>query len=123
MAVHLMVQPTVARGFMADPLATDTGFLPRFLLCEPPSAIGTRMQANTRRDDMALAAFAGRLCSILETPMPMDPDARELEPRTLQLAPDARELLAAFSDTVEAAQAPSGNLAHITGTASKAAEQ
>ena len=72
---------------------------------------------------MALVAFAGRLCSILETPMPMDPDARELGPRTLQLAPDARELLVAFSDTVEAAQAPGGNLAHITGTASKAAEQ
>ena len=36
LAVHLMVQPTVARAFMADPLAADTGFLPRFLICEPP---------------------------------------------------------------------------------------
>ncbi len=59
LAVHLMVQPTVARGFMADPLAADTGFLSRFLMCEPPSAIGTRMQANARRDDMALASFCG----------------------------------------------------------------
>jgi hypothetical protein len=29
-----MVQPTVARDFMADPLAADTGFLPRFLISE-----------------------------------------------------------------------------------------
>ncbi|QFT60464.1 hypothetical protein FIU94_16665 [Sulfitobacter sp. THAF37] len=123
LAVHLMVQPTVARGFMADPLAADTGFLPRFLMCEPPSAIGTRMQANTRRDDMALGAFGARLRAILETPMPMDPDARELQPRILGLAPDARTLLAGFADATEAAQAPGGDLAHITGTASKAAEQ
>ena len=123
LAVHLMVQPTVARVFMADPLAADTGFLPRFLLCEPPSAIGTRMQANTRYDVPALQGFAGRLRDILDTPMPMDPETRELEPRTLALAPDARALLVAFSDAIEAAQAPGGDLAHITGTASKAAEQ
>src|SRR6056297_2467043 len=123
LAVHLMVQPTVALGFMADPMAADTGFLPRFLMCEPPSAIGTRMQANARRDDMGLGTFAGRLRSILETPMPMDPDTRELEPRMLQLTPEARNLLAAFSDAIEAAQAPGGDLHHITGTASKAAEQ
>lgn len=123
LAVHLMVQPTVALGFMADPLAADTGFLPRFLMCEPPSAIGTRMQANARRNDMALGTFAGRLRAILETPMPMDPETRELEPRTLQLTPEARNLLVAFSDAIETAQAPGGDLHHITGTASKAAEQ
>ncbi|MCL3880766.1 YfjI family protein [Marivita sp. GX14005] len=123
LAVHLMVQPTVARGFMADPLAADTGFLPRFLMCEPPSAIGTRMQANARRDDMALGAFGARLRAILETPMPIDPETRELQPRILGLAPDARTLLAGFADATEAAQSPGGDLAHITGTASKAAEQ
>jgi hypothetical protein len=123
LAVHLMVQPAVARAFMADPLAADTGFLPRFLICEPPSAIGTRMQANVRRDDVALASFSGRLREILESPLPMDTETRELEPRILPLAFEARVLLVAFSDAIEAAQAPGGDLAHITGTASKAAEQ
>lgn len=123
LAVHLMVQPTVARSFMADPLAADTGFLPRFLMCEPPSAIGTRMQANARRDDMALEAFGARLHAILDTDMPMDPDTCELQPRVLGLAPDSRILLASFADATEAAQAPGGDLAHIPGTASKAAEQ
>lgn len=123
LAVHLMVQPTVARAFMADPLAADTGFLPRFLMCEPVSTIGTRMQANTQRDDGALSAFNSRLRAILETPLPMEPETRELKPRTLGLAHDARSLLAGFSDATEAAQAPGGDLEHVTGTASKAAEQ
>ena len=123
LAVHLMVQPTVARAFMVDPLAADTGFLPRFLLCEPPSAIGTRFAANARCDELALASFAARLRYVLDTPLPMDPETRELQPRTLHLAADARELLVDFADAVEAAQAPGGDLAHITGTASKAAEQ
>ena len=123
LVVHLMVQPTVARTFMADPMAADTGFLPRFLVCEPPSTIGTRMQANARRDDAALASFAGRLRDILEAPLPMDPETRELEPRTLHLTPEARALLVAFSDAIEMAQAPGGDLAHITSAASKAAEQ
>jgi hypothetical protein len=123
LAAHLMVQPTVARAFMADPLAADTGFLPRFLMCEPPSAIGTRFAANARRDELALEGFKARLRDILDTPLPMDPETRELQPRILPLAPGARELLVAFADTVEAHQAPGGDLAHITGAASKAAEQ
>lgn len=123
LAIHLMVQPTVAFGFMADPLAADTGFLPRFLMCEPPSTIGTRMQANARRDEMALAGFAEGLRDILDTPLPMDPETRELQPRVLGLAPEARALLVDFADAIEVAQAPGGDLAHITGAASKAAEQ
>lgn len=123
LAVHLMVQPGVARAFLSDPAAADTGFLPRFLMCEPPSAIGTRMQANAKRDDVALVSFGARLRDILETPMPMDPETRELEPRTLEMASEARALLVAFADATEKEQDPRGSLAHITGTASKAAEQ
>src|SRR6056297_3822680 len=123
LAVHLMVQPAVARKFMADPLAADTGFLPRFLICEPPSTIGTRMQATARRDDAALSAYALRLSCILEAPLPMGPETRELQPRTLNLSSEARGLLVQFSDAIEAAQAPGRDLAHVTGTASKAAEQ
>ena len=123
LAVHLMVQPGVARGFMADPMAADTGFLPRFLMCEPPSAIGTRMQANAKNDDAALASFGNRLRDILETPLPMDPETRELQPRILDLSPGARALLVGLSDALEVAQAPGGDLAHISGTASKVAEQ
>ncbi|MDC0136930.1 YfjI family protein [Sulfitobacter sp.] len=53
----------------------------------------------------------------------MDVETRELQPRVLELAPDARALVAAFADAVEQAQGAGGSLAHITGTASKMAEQ
>lgn len=123
LAIHLMAQPVVARGFMADPLTSELGFLPRFLICEPPSTIGTRMHANARRDRAALEAFNRRLAEILERPLPMDPETRELESRILPLTPEARALLVGFSDAMEVAQAPGGNLANVTGYASKAAEQ
>lgn len=123
LAVHLMVQPSVARAFMADPMAADTGFLPRFLICEPPSTIGTRFQSRVRHDRMPLARYSARLRTILETPLPMDPETRELEPTTLALSDDARVLLGRFSDHVEQEQSPGGEYANITGYASKAAEQ
>lgn len=123
LAVHLMVQPTVARGFMADRLASDTGFLPRFLICEPPSTIGTRLHANARSNTAALDLFGTKLSRILETNMPKDAETQELLPRVLPLSPEARALLVRFADEAEAAQAPGGHLEHVTGYASKAAEQ
>ncbi|KEO90261.1 hypothetical protein EH31_09225 [Erythrobacter longus] len=123
LAVHLMAQPTVARAFMADPLAADTGFLPRFLICEPPSTIGTRLHETARNDDRAILSFNDQLRFILESEMPMHAETRELQPRCLQLSHGAREALVRFSDSVERAQNPGGDMAHLTGTASKAAEQ
>ncbi len=123
LATHLMVQPGVARRFMADPMAADTGFLPRFLICEPPSTIGTRLHKLMRKAAFDLDIFACRMGAILETALPMDPETRELEPRNLPLAPDAKALLVAFADTVERKQAPGQEMSLIVGYASKAAEQ
>jgi hypothetical protein len=108
---------------MSDPAAADTGFLPRVLLCEPPSTIGTRVVANARSDEAEREAFTSRLREILDTPMPADPETRELHPRMSRLSREARALLSRFADAVEEAQAPGGDLAHITGAASKSAEQ
>lgn len=123
LAVHLMVQPGVARAFMADPMATDTGFLARFLTCEPPSAIGTRLHVNARRDVGPVETFGARLAAVLAAPKPMDTDTRELRPRVLPLSAGARDMLVQFSDAIEVQQGPGGDLAHVTGSASKAAEQ
>lgn len=123
LAVHLMVQPGVARAFMGDPMAADTGFLPRFLICEPSSTIGMRLHRHAGGDVAALEAFGARLRDILATPLPMEDDTRALTPRLLALAPDARAALIRFADDIEAAQAPGKALAHVTGYASKAAEQ
>ncbi len=123
LAIHLMVQPTVARAFMADPLAADTGFIPRFLMCEPPSTIGTRLHANAKASAPALASFERRLGEILKAPMPIDPETGELDLRCLPLSADARELLVHYHDSVERSQTYGGDMANLTGTASKSAEQ
>ncbi len=123
LAVHLMVQPTVARNFLSDPLAVDTGFLPRFLMCEPSSTIGTRMQSNATANFLAIPSFAVRMAEILGTDLPICKGSRELEPRSLELGKESTERLVVFADEIERAQIPGGDMAHITGTASKAAEQ
>ncbi|MGH1454559.1 MAG: DUF3987 domain-containing protein [Paracoccaceae bacterium] len=123
LAVHLMAQPAVLRDFMADPIATDIGFLPRFLITEPPSTIGTRLHAKTCTNPTALGAFSKRLTAILETAMPMDEQTRALSPRVLPLSEQARAVLVQFSDRVEIAQRSGGKYEGVTGYASKAAEQ
>lgn len=114
LALHLMVQPSVARAFMTDPMAADTGFLPRFLICEPPSAIGTRLNGTMRPDTGALDDFAMRMRTILDTPS-MDAETRALAPRKLALSDDAKALPMPFHDTIERAPAKGGDLAHVTG--------
>ena len=123
LAVHLMVQPGVARDFMADRKAEDAGFLPRFLLCEPSGTIGIRFHGLTLYDAGPLDAFAARLGTILRTPQPMDPESCAPEPRRLTLTPDARALLTEYADAVELAPRLADAMSGVTGYASKAAEQ
>ncbi|SMC13737.1 hypothetical protein ROA7745_03596 [Roseovarius aestuarii] len=124
LALHLMVQPEVAQGVMSDALAGGIGFLPRCLICEPTSTIGTRLSSVLRFDTAPIDAFAARLSAILTRTMPMrDPDTRELEPRDLHLSSAARNMLIEFSDHVEREQAHGGEFHSITGYASKAQEQ
>ena len=123
LAIHLMVQPGVARPFLSDDTAVDTGFLARFLICEPPSTIGSRTHTASLPYPTGVADFEARLTEILETPLPMDPETQELQPRELPLAADARDCLIRFANEVECQQAHGQPYAEITGTASKAAEQ
>lgn len=84
LAMHLLVQPDVARDFMADRLAGGTGFLPRFLICDPVSTIGTRLSATLRENPAPIEEFAQRLRAVLAREMPIaDPETRELDPRRL----------------------------------------
>ena len=124
LAVHLMVQPGVAHDFLSDPMTADTGFIARFLLCEPQSTVGTRFQESIREDRNGhLPAFNERLMEILARPEPMDPETRALKPRLLPLSKEARDLLIAFNDRIEYEQRPGGELCNAVAAASKAAEQ
>lgn len=124
LAMHLMAQPVAARPLMADPQASGQGFLARFLITEPPSAIGTRLRrGHDVASEAAVSAFTARLVAILETPMPTGENPQELTPSRLPLAAGARELLWRFYDAVERAQAPGQPMEHVRAYASKSAEQ
>lgn len=123
LAINLMAQPVVIHSVIGDPQAVGTGFLARFLLCEPASTIGTRVSSNTRRDDGAIEAFNAKIQSILDIPLLLNTELGGLAPRLLSLTPEARALLTEFADKVEVEMGPDGKYSHITGTASKIAEQ
>jgi hypothetical protein len=124
LSMHLMIQPLVAKAFMADPQTVDTGFLPRFLITQPASTIGTRLQAEVREKSfLGMGGFGYKLADILDTKLPMDERTGELQPRLLTLSGEARQLLSAYSDEVELKQAPNQPYRNITGFASKSAEQ
>lgn len=124
LAMHLMAQPVAARPLLADPQASGQGFLARFLITEPPSAIGTRLRrGHDPASDAALSGFTARLAAILATPMPTGDNPQELAPPRLALSQGAKELLWRFYEAVEAAQATGKAMEHVRAYGSKAAEQ
>lgn len=124
LAMHLMAQPVAARPLMADPQASGQGFLARFLITEPPSAIGTRLRrGHDVASEMAVSAFTARLGALLASPMPTGDNPQELTPERLPLSGGAKELLWRFYDAVERAQGQGQQMEHVRAYASKAAEQ
>lgn len=124
LAMHLMLQPVAARPLLSDPQASGQGFLARFLMTEPPSAIGTRLRrGHDPASDMAVSGFTARLGNILATDLPTGDNPQELEPSRLVLSQMAKELLWRFYEAVEASQAAGGQMEHVRAYGSKAAEQ
>lgn len=123
LAIHLMVQPAVAHELLADPLAVDTGFLARFLICEPETTIGTREFKDSQLDQNSLEQFQKYQSYLLEQSMPINSETGGLEPHILKLSPEAKAALIEYADDVERKQSKGNVYEAITGTASKSAEQ
>lgn len=121
---HLMVQPVAAEGFLSDPIVMGQGFLARFLVVQPESAIGTRLRhGHDPASKAKLSVWSGRVRELLTAQMPLSEGARnELDPPMLALSAEAREILQYFADAVESAQIKGGDLEAIQPFASKAAE-
>lgn len=112
LAAHLMMQPIAAMPFLSDPVASGQGFLARFLITQPPSAIGSRFyKAPAPESLQTLQGFADKLKAVLATPKPtVDDDPQHLKPRQLPLSQTARDLLIAYYNAIEVQQAPGGGL-------------
>ena len=124
LSAHLMAQPVAAAGLLSDPVANGQGFLARFLITEPPGAIGTRLRVgHAPASEEALRAFTARAGDLLRRPLPLREGARnELDPPLLPLSGEARAVLQDFALAVEAAQAKGGDLEAVRPFSSKAAE-
>ena len=125
LAAHIMIQPIAARPMLADPVISGQGLLPRFLICEPPSAIGTRTRRGYNPEsDTHIATFGAKLRLLLETTPPLkEGEDKELEPPVLSLSNGARELLLQYYEATEKGQIDGGEYSNIRAYASKSAEQ
>ena len=129
--LHLMMQPGVAQAALGDAIFRDQGFLSRTLVVWPDSRIGRRFsseneasQAARREAREVVDVFGTRITELLNTPLPTRPgNDQELDPGLLCLSKEARRLLLAFYNRVEAAQQEGQAFATIRGFASKAVEQ
>lgn len=125
LAMHLMVQPVAARPLLSDPIASGQGFLARFLITEPVSNIGVRLnRPDADLAGLAKAAMAERLNQLLMHPKPVDEDKpQELKPRALHLSGGAKDLLFEYYSATELEQGNGGDFEHVKSFASKSAEQ
>lgn len=124
-ALHIMVQPVLLSGLLADPLAQGQGLLARCLISQPATLAGTRTyKAVDPNANPATRRFHEHVRDLLgRTPHYWpEGDGYELKPRDLPMDADATALWIAFYNAVEHQQADSGDLADARPFASKAAE-
>ncbi|WP_321276138.1 YfjI family protein [Thiomicrorhabdus indica] len=124
LSIHLMIQPIISKEVFADPLLMQQGFIPRFLITEPESTIGTRFfEEGNVREDAEFKRYFAHLKSLLDKGFPIDARDGSLDLIDLPLQALAKDLWIKFHDEVEAKLAPMGDYAHVTATGAKLAEQ
>ena len=65
LSLHIMIQPDVATGFLADPLLRDQGLLSRILVAAPCSKAGTRTyQETAAADETAIRDYGGHILEL-----------------------------------------------------------
>lgn len=125
-SMHLMVQDVVFNKFIAGNEAMKgQGFGPRCLMTRALSTKGSRVFVRENpREAPGMVNFLNRLREILQLMLPLkEGGGCQLQPRPLALSPAAEELYIEFYNDVESRQGPDGDLAEISGTASKMPEQ
>lgn len=125
LAMHLMMQPVIAEMVLSDDVLTGQGFLARTLLSWPTSTIGGRgyVEIDLSADE-AMRSYWKRIGELLERAPTLRPQSRnELEPRVIQLTPEAKRRWMDVHNVIEADMADSGSYASVRAWASKAPAQ
>ena len=101
LAMHLMLQPIVAYEILNNPLLLGQGFLPRCLVVQPQSRIGTRMYVeSSTKDHPAVREMARCFKSLVELE-PADRELGEKSQRNVHLDEDAKRYWIQLHDEFE----------------------
>lgn len=124
LALHLMVQPEAAAGFLSEPILRDQGLLSRLLIAAPETLAGSRLYVQPAEDMAApLRRYFACIMDLLERPAPAANAAgNELTPRPLGMSEEARGLWVRFHDAIEKRMAPEQSLEGLRDVGAKAAE-
>lgn len=124
LAMHLMLQPQIASGLLADSVAVGQGFLSRCLVSAPPSLAGTRMQKPVAPEGAAaLNRYSAALRELLEKPALLVPGTNNsLDPRRVCFDARAAASWLRLADTIERKLGPGGEYEPVRGFGNKLAE-
>jgi hypothetical protein len=124
LAVHMMVQPDIAKEFLSDPALTNQGLLARFLIAWPESLAGSRIEGDDPQlegcDDF-IEVYEKKLGALLAAGRAQPDGALDL--RTLRLGASANEIRRDYQNQVERAVGVGGRYFPVRATANKTAEQ
>jgi putative DNA primase/helicase len=122
MSISLQVQPHVLADFLDRDrgLSRGSGFLARFLPCQPVSLQGTRFYREAA-DLPALAQFSARIAEMLGDLPQIDSDRGMVLP-TLDFEPIAKAHWVETFNAIEGELTSGGEFASIRGVASKAGD-
>jgi hypothetical protein len=124
LALHLMVQPDAAAGFLSEPILRDQGLLSRLLIAAPETLAGSRLYHEPAEEMAApLRRYFACIMDLLERPAPATNAAgNELTPRIIDLSAEARGLWVRFHDAIEKRMAADQSLEGLRDVGAKAAE-
>jgi hypothetical protein len=123
LAVHVQVQPDIAKQFLSDASLRNQGFIARILIAQPESLAGTRFWKDPPRECCRLLAeYQVSVRNVFEAGKTKD-DSAELDLTTLIMSDPASACWKAFSDDNERQMRQGGRYANMRDFARKSAEQ
>ena len=124
MSMHLMLQPKLAAGWLANSGLRDQGLFSRLLIVAPDTLAGKRFHRDVPDADHAtVRRFQHRVLSLLELPAPVsEDDTAALDPRKVGMTPKAKAAFWSFYDKIEAHVGPGGRLEPVRSLANKIGE-
>lgn len=108
LAIFLSPQPSIAQKMVAQPGFRSRGLLARFCFSLPKSGLGSRSHTPKPIDDKVVRTYEHYMHQLLDVPLPA------INPKVLQLHPDAYDSWKAYQRSIEASMAPGGMLEQLT---------